>query len=373
LTTTISVLLPVLAQAFGFSYAEVGLFKGLKSTSQAVLEMCSGWLSEKLGECRLIAIGLASAGAGYGLLSMAPGALLLAASLLIIGAGTALHHAPSSALIVASYPNVGRSSALGIYNASGDAGKLVFSGGVSLAIGAGFAWHQISLLYGLIALLTAIVIAIVARSCLQNPGADTQPESDGPDGLAIAGWGILNWRSFGALLVVTSIDTMVQTGVLVFAAFLMLSKGLSLPVATAATVALLAGGMFGKAACGFLADHIGARPAFTLIQVLTALGLFLVVIAPDWLALAMLLPLGAVLQGSSSVTYGYAADLIHPRRMARGYALLYSSGTFAAAAGPLAIGLVADAFGIEAAMVALAVLTTLAVPPIFILPASNRV
>lgn len=134
----------------------------------------------------------------------------------------------------------------------------------------------------------------------------------------MAGWGILNWRNYSALLVVTSIDTAVQTGVLVFTAFLMLSKGLSLPAATGATVTLLTGGVFGKAACGFLADRIGVRPAFTLIKALTALGLICVVVAPNWLALALLLPLGAVVQGSTSVTYGFAAGLIHPHGMARG-------------------------------------------------------
>lgn len=369
MSSTIYVLLPILAQAFGFSYAQVGVLKGLKSLSQAALEICSGWMSERIGERRLIVVGLTLSGAGYLLLSIAPSTFLVAICLLVVGAGTALHHAPSSALIANSYPSATRSSALGLYNASGDVGKLVFTGCFSLAIGAGLAWQQISLLYGMVAILTAVGIAIAVRASLLRQRTETLEKLNEMPQPEITGWGILNWRSYGALLIVTSIDTLVQTSGLVFVAFLMLAKGLSLPVATGATVLLLAGGIFGKAGCGYLADRIGVRTAFALIQTLTAVGLIAVVVAPTWLAFALLVPLGAVMQGTSSITYGFAADLIDHRRMARGYALLYSSGTFASAVGPLGIGIVADKFGIETAIYTVAILTMLAVPPIFSLRA----
>jgi hypothetical protein len=42
LSAAIYVLMPVLAQAFGFTYAQVGLIKGLKNLSQGVLEIYSG-------------------------------------------------------------------------------------------------------------------------------------------------------------------------------------------------------------------------------------------------------------------------------------------------------------------------------------------
>ena len=151
-------------------------------------------------------------------------------------------------------------------------------------------------------------------------------------------------------------------------AFLMLFKGLPLWLATGATVLLLAGGVVGKAVCGFLADRLGVRTAFTLIQVLTALGLIIIVIAPNWLALSLLIPLGAAVQGSTSITYGFAAELIHPKRMARGYALLYASGSFTAAAGPPLFGLVADSFEISMAIYAMAIATLVSVPLIFLLP-----
>ncbi|NNE21390.1 MAG: MFS transporter, partial [Rhizobiales bacterium] len=217
------------------------------------------------------------------------------------------------------------------------------------------------------ALAAAIGVAVIVRSLLRPPKPDEHDETEAGDQAAPNGWGILNWRSFGALLSVTSIDTVVQTGILVFVAFLMLSKGLPLAVATGATVILLAGGVFGKAGCGFLADRLGARQAFIVVQVLTAVGLVAIVTAPNWLALFALLPLGAVAQGSTSITYGFAANLIHPRKMARGYALLYSTGTLASVAGPLVFGWVADTWGIGNAVYFMALIVLGSIPPMLIL------
>ena len=239
-------------------------------------------------------------------------------------------------------------------------------------IGAGLAWQNISLAYGAAALLAVAAIALGGRVFAAHRHQDVATgEAESSDGKEL-GWGILNWSSYGTLLVVVFLDTMVQAGVLVFVAFLMLAKGLPLSVATAATVIVLTGGVFGKAGCGYLADRMGIRPAFTLIQCLTAAGLIGIVAAPSWLALILLFPLGVVLQGSTSITYGFAADLIHPRRMARGYALLYSSASFSSVAGPLAFGLIGDDFGIEISVYAMAIVAILSAPPIALLHARSE-
>ncbi|MEZ5931180.1 MAG: MFS transporter [Alphaproteobacteria bacterium] len=368
LTAATYVLLPILSQAFGFTYAQAGLVKGLKSLTQAVLEMYSGILAERIGEGRTLVFGLILSGLGYASLAAASHPSLVMACLLIVGAGTAFQHSPSSALVSTAYAEGGRRGALGLYNSSGDVGKLGFSAFFSLAAGAGLAWQQISIVFGLTAILAAAAVALATRRLRPRPtgGSDRRPERRQGDDV---GWGVLSWRAFGTLLVVISIDNLVQAGVLVFIAFLMIAKGLPLYLATMATVALLTGGVFGKAGCGYLAEHLGVRPAFALVQLLTCLGLVAVVMAPAWLAFILLLPLGVVAQGSTSITYGLVADLIHPRRMARGYAIMYSLTSFAAAIGPWLFGLVGDRFGIETAMLVMAAAALLAVPPIALFPA----
>ncbi|MGH6926224.1 MAG: MFS transporter [Propylenella sp.] len=130
---------------------------------------------------------------------------------------------------------------------------------------------------------------------------------------------------------------------------------------------ILAGGVFGKARCGYLAERLGVRQAFVLAQIVTALGLAAIVLMPGWWTFLLLPPLGVFAQGSTSITYGIVADLVHTSRMARGFALMYGSTSFASALGPYAFGLVGDRFGIGNAIIAMAVVALLAVVPVFFL------
>lgn len=368
MSSTVVVLLPVLAQAFGLSYAQVGLLKGVKSLVQALLELGSGWISEQIGEARLIMVGLLASGLGISALAMANGALIVVVCLTILGVGTALHHAPSSALIAGANTRQTRTRALGVYNASGDVGKLAFTGTLSLLAGVGIGWQVTSLGFGAVIFACTGVVLLLARAVPRPDHTEDAASSE----RRVPGWGITNPRAFAALVTVTSIDTLVQGSVMVFVAFLMLSKGVPLAWATVATVALLAGGVVGKAACGYLSDRLGVYRAFTLTKALAAVGLVTLIFAPVWLGSALLLPLGALSQGSSTITYGFAAGLMHPDRMARGYALLYATGAFAAAAGPFAFGLIADGAGIAWTIALIAVASLLAVPPIFLLRTDDR-
>ncbi len=367
LSASMYVLLPLLAQTFGFSYAEVGLFKGVKSLAQALLEMSSGVVSERVGELRTLVFGLVCAGLGYSVLAAASRASIAVLCLLIIGIGSAFQHAPASAIVSRTFAAGGRRGALGLYNSSGDVGKLAFSGAFSLALGAGLAWQQITVAYGIATLVVAAAIAVVAW-VLARGLAGSMP-LDKPRAQDAAGWGILHRRSFVLLLATASLDSMVQSSTLVFVAFVMISKGFPLSVGTLAPVLVLLGGVFGKAGCGYLADRIGVRQAFTLAQVLTAAGIAGMVAAPGWLAFALLPPLGVFAQGSTSITYGIVADLVHADRVARGFALVYASVAFAAALGPYLFGLVGDRFGIGDAMIAMAVIALVAVVPVSLLPA----
>ena len=97
LTAAVYVLLPVLAQALGLNLTEVGLFKGLKSLTQGLLEIASGVASERYGDRALLVFGLALSGSGYLLFSLADSGIAVLACLVVVGVGTAFQHAPSSA------------------------------------------------------------------------------------------------------------------------------------------------------------------------------------------------------------------------------------------------------------------------------------
>lgn len=363
LSTAIYVLLPILAQAFGLNLGQVGLFKGLKSLAQASLEIISGHATERYGARHILLFGLLLSGAGYGFLSFANGPTIVLLSLVVIGAGGAFHHAPASALISGAFAQRGRRRALGVYNSSGDAGKLIFTAVISLAMLAALSWESVALFYGLVSLIAGIGIFQVLK--LAQIGDSSKGLGDAAAGTpdTSLGWGILDRRKFSALLATVFLDSMVQVGVLTFVAFVMIAKGVPTTAATLAAVLVLIGGMFGKALCGFLAENIGVRPAFAILQGLTALGLVLLVISSSTVAFALLPILGVVVQGTTSITYVIVNELIHPTRTARGYSIIYAASGIASVIGPVGFGTIGDRFGIETSMLVMAVIAICAILP----------
>ena len=367
LTAAVYVLLPVIAQSLGLTLGEVGLLKGLKGLVQGVLEITSGIASEKFGDAPILVIGLVVSGSGYLLFSRVDGVSGILACLILVGIGTAFQHAPSSALVSRAYAIGGRRGALGLYNSSGDAGKLVFTTSFSLAVGAGLAWSSATSAFGLAAIIAAGIIVLTVSKLFRSERMIERPLTKGRGGRVKTdvanGWGILDRQGFAALLVVVFLDSLVQAGFLTFAAFLMLAKDVPLATATFAATAILIGGMFGKAVCGFLADRIGPRLAFILIQILTGIGIVATALAPGYYAYALLPFLGVVLQGSTSITYSMVNDLVHESRASRGFALVYGGAGLSSVVGPLGCGLLGDVFGIEMAMLAMAAAAVLAIPP----------
>ena len=158
LTSTVYVLLPILAQSLGLSYAQVGTVRAVYSGMMWVLEIPAGILSERFGEQRLLVFGLITAGLGYGILSTVNSFYGVLFALLIAGTGAAFQHSLSSALISRVYDGPSRRVALGTYNASGDTGKLLFTGVASLLFGVGIAWQTVVSGYGILALLASAVL-----------------------------------------------------------------------------------------------------------------------------------------------------------------------------------------------------------------------
>ena len=65
---------------------------------------------------------------------------------------------------------------------------------------------------------------------------------------------------------------------------------------------------------------------------------------------------------SFSIAHGMKGDLVDEQRQSRGFALVYTLSSAAPIAGPVAFGLVSDGFGLETALVAMAVVVALLAP-----------
>ena len=265
--------------------------------------MLSGVAAEWFGSRALLVFGLAMSGTGYLLFVLAGGAPLLVICLIVVGIGTAFQHAPASALVSAAYSDGGRRGALGLYNSSGDAGKLAFTMSFSLALGAGIAWSLVATAFGLVALVAAAIALAMLRR--ETPAVATY-------GTSATGWGILDRPAFAMLLGAVFLDSLVQASALTFVAFLMLDKGAPLSIATFAATAILVGGIFGKAAGGFLADR---KPSGVMLR-LSQMGLQLLMSSIMFSRFRVFGKMAAPGQDSPRVAIA-CADEVDPRWLAR--------------------------------------------------------
>ena len=361
LSAALYVILPILAQAFGLNYAQIGILRAVNNGAMALLEMSSGFMAERFGERSLLVFGLICAGFGYVVLAMANGIWIILPCLFIVGIGGAFQHALSSSIVSNTFDHNGRRSALGLYNSSGDVGKVLFTAAFSLATGIGVAWQGIALGFGVVALACGAAVFFTLRALTAG---DRRPVVKPSDGAASSiGWGIRDRTSLVALGVAVFLDTAIQAGFLTFLAFFIAAKEVPLHLATFAVTLTLIGGIFGKVACGFLAERIGTRYAFALVQCITAVGIVAVLVSERFLAFALLPVLGIFLQGSTSITYGVVGELVHSERVSRGFALIYSISSLSGLLGPVFFGLLGDYFGIEPTMLAMALVSLLAIPP----------
>ncbi len=352
------VLLPLLAQTFGLTLAQVGMIRAAHRTAMAAFQIPAGLVAERFGERNLLVLGTATAGAAFVALGYAQGFWMILAALFAAGVGSAVQHPLCSTIISNAYPESGRRAALGTYNLFGDVGKFAFGGLLSLLLMAGLPWQGPVVAYGVTGLAIA-VLAWFSIASMHKPRPAAQAAGMRTAG---RGWGIRHHRGFFALCLIEIIDSSTRTGFLTLIAFLLIEKGLSTGWATLAVPLILVGGMAGKLACGLLAERVGIIRTIIITEVVTGAGIFATAALPG-LPAALLLPLlGVALQGTSSVLYATIGDLVERERLPRAFGLFYTLGSLCGIAAPLGYGLVGDRLGVDVAIVLMGAIIFLTLP-----------
>jgi FSR family fosmidomycin resistance protein-like MFS transporter len=353
---TLYVFLPLWASEFGLSFSQVGLIRTAYTGGMSAFQIPAGFLAERFGERRILALGTAVTALGFVAAGWAGGFAALLLLLLAAGLGSGVQHPLSSSIVSKAYEDRHRRTALGTYNFSGDIGKA----GVAAAIGvlAGLVgWRAAGATYGVLGVVAALAIVPL----LSRLGAGAAEVHESGERVATSGWGIRDGRGFSALCAIGMIDNATRTGFLTFMPFILMSKGLGVGGVGLAFALVFAGGATGKFVCGVVADRVGVIRTVVITEAATTALILSVVAAPLPIALAVLIPLGIALNGTSSVLYGTVADLVSSERRSRAYGLYYTVSVGASALAPTVWGVVGDAGGVPLtlSLVALVVLTTI--------------
>ena len=363
------VLLPIWANEFRLTFAQVGIIRTAYSGGMAAFQIPAGLLAERWGERRLLAAGTAVTACGFIAAGMVGGFLSLLLVLLIAGLGSGVQHPLSSSLVSKAYETGSRRAALGTYNFSGDLGKVAVPAAVAftaLVVG----WRTAAAAYGVIGLVAAAAILGILARLTTVTSEPVVADRTKASLAAQSGWGIRDLRGFQALTAIGMIDNATRTGFLTFLPFALIAKGSSVAGVGTALALLFAGGAVGKFACGLVAERLGVIRTVVLTEAATALGILALIPSPLPVALAILPLMGVALNGTSSVLYGTVADLVAADRRSRAYGLYYTVTIMSSALAPSVYGLLSDLAGVSTTLVVVSALVLTTIPLCLILRAS---
>ena len=355
----IYVLLPIWTGVFGLSLTQVGLLKGLYVACLAGFQMPAALLAERWGERLVLGLGTVLAGLSYIAFGWAGDFWSLAALLVMAGLASGIQHPLSSAVVAQTYAGGGRRAALGIYNFTGDLGKVA----APLLIGtlAGLlGWRSGSLIWGILAVLGGVAVFLAFQRLGVGAVLHQAPSQEGKPP-TIRGWGITNRRGFTALSAVAVVDGTIRTGFMTFVPFLLLDKGVGIEGIGFALALILGGGAAGKLACGLIAERLGIIRTVVITELMTSAGILLLLVLPLVPSYLLLPFVGLALNGTSSVLYGTVAEFVDPARQSRAFGLFYTLGIGSSAMAPAAYGWISDVASLELslALVGLSALLTL--------------
>jgi len=353
-TDAIYVLLPIWRDALGLSLVQVGILKSITSAALAGFQLPASYLAERFGARAILAIGTFVAGIGYILAGSAGGFSGLALALIVVGAGCAVQHPLSSGLVADAYRDGPRRAALGIYNFTGDLGKMILPTGVALGIGF-VGWQTSSLFVGGLGLAGAVLVWIMLRR-LEGSGARSEAGLVKSDNL-IKGWGICDPGGFCLLSFIGLLDTAARYAFLSFLPILLVDmKGAAIESVGFAVTLVFAGGAVGKFACGLMAERFGIIRTVILTEAITGVGILVLVFLPLLPSLILLPLIGIALNGTSSVLYGTVSEFVDDDRQARAFGLFYTVLMASGALSPIAFGAVGDSMGLEFSLACVAVM-----------------
>ncbi len=282
----VPVIAPELIGEFGESSA--GLFVWCFLLSYSLLPAVSGYLTQRLGRRRLLAMGFTISAACFVAISLTDNIVILALLFFVAGAAGSTYH-PSGFPILAEAYSDNRGRTLGLHQAGGAIGSIIGPVLTGLMV-AGFAWRSTMMLIAIPGLVLSAVLwfSIDDRSTPVDPVA--KPSSK------INLKHLRVYSSVVLFLVASFFYVLGQRGTDAFAnVYFTYGRGLQIVEASFLFSALKVAGLFSAPVCGKLSDSYGRKKILVALVVLESASLYAIAELP---AAILVLP---------CVTFGFAS------------------------------------------------------------------
>jgi FSR family fosmidomycin resistance protein-like MFS transporter len=357
-------LLPFFVDQRGYSYAAAGALVFAATVGSSLIQPLFGHAADRLQLPWLMPAGVAAAGVGIGLAGLAGSYVLTFLAIVLSGIGVAAFH-PEGARHANYASGQLKARGMSLFSLGGNAG---------FALGPALTTASV-LVFGLggavvVGLVPVVAAAVLVRKRarlrgLRARGAEAANHAAGeqrPD----------RWAPFARLTGVISLRSVVHFGLLsLVPAWFVTTLDTSEAAGNAGLTAMLAAGAVGTVVGGRVADRLGRRAILLACLAVVGPALALFVVAPTALAFLLIAVVGFTLVGTFAITVVLGQEYLPNRLgMASGVTLGAAIGVGGALAP--ALGALADAKGIEAAMWVMAAIPIAAVALGLTLPAERR-
>ena len=351
-------LLPFLVDRFDLSYVLAGGLMLASAVSSSVIQPLFGLWSDRRGAIWLLPAGVALAGVGIALAADAPSYWLVALCVVLSGLGVAAYH-PEGSKFAAYASGTRRASGMSLFSIGGNLGYALgptLTTPVVIALGLRGGW-----------LLAVPGLAVAALLLAVTPYLRTFV----PDRHAVAdGSGDDRTGAVALLLGVVAFRSVAWFGLVTFVPLWEVSLGHSKAHGNHLLSLMLLVGGVGTLAAGPIADRLGRRPV--LLASVTALGplILLYVLVGGVLGSICLAGVGICVIGTFGVTMVMSQEYL-PRHVgtASGLSIGLSIGLGGVAA--VALGALADAVDLRAALYVCAAAPVVALALALPLPSSR--
>jgi len=365
---TVYVLIPFLAKDLGLNYAQAGALVSLFHAAAFAANAGSGAIVDISGRyiriaCASLVIGaLALIGVGFG---NAMSWLVL--PIIVIGLTNNLWHPAAISYLSISYPNT-RGFALSLHTLGATLGDILgpLSAGFLLA---SMSWQSTALVNALPVFAVALIIALALGRDATASGANHQRQTSSSSYLQGLK-SLATDRSILLLCTMAGFRSMTQNGLLVFLPLYLVNELSATSVLVGfAMMAIQAGAIISGPLAGAWSDKVGRKPVISLGLIGTSVCIF----AMSWMVgayafIAMGALLGFIMFAIRPVIHGWTLDLAPPNMSGSAVSLLFATQSAMTMAVPIAGGLIADQWGLNAVFYILTATVSIAALMSFMIP-----
>jgi MFS transporter, FSR family, fosmidomycin resistance protein len=359
---TFFLLLPLIGNELGLSYAQIGSILTVQFVAGAISNVPGGLIVDSVGRKGvLMAISLAWIGVPYLLMGFADAYWLLLTCSTLVGIGNNLWHPTAIPLLGNRFPSR-RGLVMSFHGMAANVGDAAAPLVAGALLGL-FGWRDVMVMNVVPGLLMALLLLIYFGR--PQPGDELAAEKR----MARSGAAVLRVfavlmrnRTVTMLSIGSAFRAMTQISLLTFLpVFLAHQLGLSPFLIGACMFVLQAAGFAAAPVAGHLSDRMGRRQIIVGSMAVSALVLAFMAFAGDSLVFVFFIAvLGFFLFATRAVLQAWLIDATPPEMGGTSVGFLFGTQAIGAATGPFIAGIVADHYGLATTFYFLAVTIVIA-------------